>query len=256
VRRVLVAISASVGLGLSAGVAQADPPTLTGEVFHEDLPTLTAVDCNESTDFSYSTTGTATGPYPGTYTETGKLTFNRLEATFTIDSPVGKVKGTKSANAGVSCGEGPPCSSAAECDDEGASYNTLPGGFSDTDTYKATIAVPGGGAYSDSGLFKAVFYHSEDHNSPNDGFDSSFQSDLGTPDFIGPKTIEQCRHGGWWLLGFDYQGACVAYAKHRARQACTFERAAHGVEAFRVKYGIGPQHERAMWSCIHARVGF
>lgn len=43
---------------------------------------------------------------------------------------------------------------------------------------------------------------------------------------------------------------------HQARQACIFERLAHGRPAFRAKYGIGPRHQLAMWSCVHGRIGF
>jgi hypothetical protein len=47
----------------------------------------------------------------------------------------------------------------------------------------------------------------------------------------------------------------VRFVIHKASQACIFERVAHGWAAFRVKYGIGPGHHLAMWSCIHRRIG-
>jgi hypothetical protein len=71
-----------------------------------------------------------------------------------------------------------------------------------------------------------------------------------------PTTLQQCRNGGWRRFGFGYQGHCTAFVRNQARLACTFEKVAHGTPAFRAKYGIGPEHERAMWSCVHTRIGF
>jgi hypothetical protein len=72
-----------------------------------------------------------------------------------------------------------------------------------------------------------------------------------------PTRLAQCRHGGWRAFGvFRSQGDCVRSVRHRARQACIFERVAHGVVAFRAKYGIGPRHRLAMWACVHGRIGF
>lgn len=43
--------------------------------------------------------------------------------------------------------------------------------------------------------------------------------------------------------------------RHRARQACLFERAARGRRAFRAKYGRGRFHLHAMRRCIRQRIG-
>jgi hypothetical protein len=69
-------------------------------------------------------------------------------------------------------------------------------------------------------------------------------------------TKAQCRRGGWITFGFSSHAACNAFVLERARQACIFERVAHGVTAFRAKYGIGPQQQLAMWACVHRRIGF
>jgi hypothetical protein len=71
-----------------------------------------------------------------------------------------------------------------------------------------------------------------------------------------PTTYSQCRQAGWVKYGFAGRAACIDYVHERARQACIFERVAHGIVAFRAKYGIGPQHQLAMWSCVHGRTGF
>jgi hypothetical protein len=71
-----------------------------------------------------------------------------------------------------------------------------------------------------------------------------------------PTSKAQCRNGGWRTYGvFKSQGDCVSFVTPKARQACVFELVAHGLPAFRTKYGIGPQHGFAMWSCIHRRIG-
>jgi hypothetical protein len=229
---------ATVGLMFAAGASGvgAAPPTLTGESFHEDLPTITGLSCSFREQLGYSSTGTATGPYPGTYTETGDIASIEFIATFTIDSPVGKVTGTKTGGGGVNCAAESECFSAADCDDEFAAFDTA------GDSYQATITVPGGGTFSDNGLFDGAFYHSANHDSPNDGFDSSFQSTLSSPTFVGPVKIAQCRHDGWAQFGFTNMGRCVAFVRHQARRACI--------------YGIGPQQRLAMWSCVNARIGF
>jgi hypothetical protein len=43
--------------------------------------------------------------------------------------------------------------------------------------------------------------------------------------------------------------------EHQARQACTFERVAHGIVAFRAKYGRPPDGANAMTRCIRRRIG-
>jgi hypothetical protein len=45
-------------------------------------------------------------------------------------------------------------------------------------------------------------------------------------------------------------------SRHRARQACIFERVAHGITVFRAKYGLGPSHDHAMRHCVRLYTGF
>jgi hypothetical protein len=215
VRSTLIALTAAAATmagGATAGAAPPQPPvpppTLSGVSFHQDSPTITSVDCTGTTNFTYSATGVAAGPYPGTFTETGALTVNRLSASFTIDSAAGQVTGTKTANVGVSCGGS--CAGVAACALAGASYNTLPGQLSSTDTYTATIRTAAG-TFIDTGLFGAVFYRSAD--SPLNGFDSSFASDLVSPTQVVPTGEEQCKGGGWRAYGFKNQGRCLQFVK-------------------------------------------
>ena len=118
-RRVFLAAALIIGaLGAVPPANAQAPPTLTGEF----LGSVTAaqitgndpVGCGSrerSTNFTYEVSGIATGPYPGTFTETGRVTIGPeteeflpgqfrgtilfFEADFTITSPVGTVEGTK-----------------------------------------------------------------------------------------------------------------------------------------------------------------
>jgi hypothetical protein len=98
---------------VAAMPAGAAPPSLDGEIFSnnpgEGTSTITAASCNPSgtSTFSWSASGPAIGPYPGTFTESGTVTLGpqvspstpgqvlALSATFSIDSPAGDVTGTK-----------------------------------------------------------------------------------------------------------------------------------------------------------------
>jgi hypothetical protein len=94
--------------------AQVLPPTLSGEFFSDQDVQMINATCNPSgtSTISYYTSGVATGPYPGTYTESGTATIGpgvgngfvngfelgtitTIDAFFTIDSPTGQVTGTK-----------------------------------------------------------------------------------------------------------------------------------------------------------------
>jgi hypothetical protein len=206
---VALALPASGGGAVAFG--QQAPPTLSGESFHQDIPTITSIDCTtESLNFTYSATGAATGPYPGTFTESGSMTSTQLSSSFTINSAVGRVTGSKSGLAGVSCAVPVHCSGAAACD--GAAFNTLPGGFSGTDTYEATIRTASG-AFADNGLFTAVFYRSD--SSPLNGFNSDFLSALASPVPLGPTSKEQCKNGSWHNYPqFKNEGQCIAFVNH------------------------------------------
>ena len=111
---VLLAVVAVV-VGL-APLAAADtlPPTLTGEFFAGSPVETVTANCapTGTSTITFYSTGTAVGPYPGTYTESGTATIGAetlpifvngfeagplltFKAFFTIDSAVGQVTGTK-----------------------------------------------------------------------------------------------------------------------------------------------------------------
>lgn len=107
-----IAIAMTVAaLFASAAAAQVLPPTLSGEHF-VGVPDVTT-NCNPegSSTVTFSVSGVATGPYPGTFTEVGSATIGpqtlspgggqsigtllTFDAVFTIQSTVGDVTGTK-----------------------------------------------------------------------------------------------------------------------------------------------------------------
>jgi hypothetical protein len=71
-----------------------------------------------------------------------------------------------------------------------------------------------------------------------------------------PTTYTQCRQAGWVKYGFAGHADCIDYVHDQARQKCIFERVAHGIAAFRAKYGLGPTHDHAMRHCVRLYTGF
>ena len=159
IRWVWVALIA-ISLGLAAAPAQAGgdegngttvTPLTTENLSTTELgtpgsSTVTGT-CNPlgTSTFAFTVTGVATGPYPGTFTESGTVTIGPLaptatsfESTFTINSVSGTVTGSKSL-------VGFEASSLGLCGD--AAFPT--GGanslhFEGTVSYTATITTPTG----------------------------------------------------------------------------------------------------------------
>ena len=161
-------------LGASAASAQtALPPSLEGEQFYAiEAPQFSSgtVDVSGSctptagttSTVTYQASGLATGPYPGTFTESGTLTATvttlasnpfvgigsvvTWTAEFTIDSPVGDVTGTKTRSLLV------PESEFFHC----FGYAPPVQHFQAIDaraylSYEATIRPADGGAFRDEG---------------------------------------------------------------------------------------------------------
>ena len=123
IRRALVVLAGVALIGVVVPTASAKPPpgpaTLEGESF-SGVPTVSNEVCNSdgTSTFDYSVAGVASGPYAGTFTETGSVSVTpqttqhetevllgtleytsgglaSLNATFTIQSSAGTVTGTK-----------------------------------------------------------------------------------------------------------------------------------------------------------------
>ncbi len=253
---VAVALAALGPFGVASGNAAKPtlptPPTLSGESFHQDTPTITSMNCRGIVPltFSYSATGRASGPYPGTFTVRGRVTGGETTSTsFTIDSPVGRVTGTGSISGpGMSCGG--VCRGVLDCANSGGQFGCCGPEFREVGPYDATITTPTG-SFTDHGFFSAEFYRSGDN--PLNRFDQSFESSAPPP--VLPTTKEQCRRGGWRDFGFESKRECIRFVKRQARQSCRAERDLIGREAFREKYGRCKHHGRAMHNCIKQTVG-
>src|SRR5215210_7632888 len=101
----LTAAAACACLALPASVGAATVGTLTGETLKSALALSSGtVNCAASPTgtsmMTWDLSGVANGPYPGTFHETGSITFTEttvlsFSAHFTIDSAAGSVEGDK-----------------------------------------------------------------------------------------------------------------------------------------------------------------
>lgn len=187
----------------AAAPPPAPPPTLTGETLTSPV-LFGIVNCTGNTgSFTFSAAGTATGPYPGTFTETGSGSVNpanslaTFTATFTIHSTAGDVTGTKSLN-----GTAP-----AVCFQDAGNISAL--GAIPT-TYQATVHTTHGD-YTDHGASTVQqFFESA---STVDRFNETYASAQTQTTLIVPTSKDQCKDGGWESFGgiFKNQGDCVSF---------------------------------------------
>jgi hypothetical protein len=183
---------------------------------------------------SYTATGPATGPYPGTYRETGTATLSQITfinlgvplvaftAQFAIDSPVGRVTGTKQLNpAGFHHGI---CNT-----DTSLGFPVGINQFQASATYTAVITTTAGTCTS-QGSADSPVAEQDAPGHPNvdfHRFDEFFTS--GTPLVCmaapaGPTSKAQCKKGGWRRFtnpSFKNQGQCIKFVNHHASKSGT-----------------------------------
>ncbi len=192
------------GLGLAVALVLAVSPasasavsTLTGESLSGGSSSGNTWSCAPS----FSVSGTATAPYPGTFSESGSWSeLSDFNATFTITSGTTTIRGSKGPQkvggfAGCAFGH-PPGSSLNSSALIGA-----------TTPYTATIHTPSGNFHDEgtSGVSGTV----------NDAGPATlmedFTSSLAQPVLIAPTTKDQCKDGGWKNFPqFTNQGQCVS----------------------------------------------
>jgi hypothetical protein len=214
-------------LGIPVG-AQADVQSLSGELLEgagpgspNGIPTST-YDCNPSgaSSADWSVSGTAVGPYPGTFTESGSVTFGpqsplatvtSFQARFTITSSAGTVTGTKTLAAN-------PTEAVAFC-------NQIGGQVVVDTSYQATITTPTGSA-DDQGTANGTQFNLCPDATTCGIIDSgltffeAFNSTQITQNPSAPTGIDDCKQGGWKnypALGFKNQGDCVSYVATRGK---------------------------------------
>ena len=245
---------------------QTPPPTLTGEslqadscralvdptpacVSNDDLPgevtvtsSIDTIECNVSAsggdEISYEASGQATGPYTGTFTESGTFTLDSernitsFEATFTIESPIGKVTGTKQSTQGFS--------GSLSCLSLLGLHVLILSSPQGQVSYEATIVTPTSGTYIDRGTATGSASDSTFLNEfgeaglitargvPGEGllgdllgdgqlesFGETFTSELSEVERVIPTTKEQCKNGGWKDFGYPDQGTCISDVTRR-----------------------------------------
>ncbi|MEA2410400.1 MAG: hypothetical protein QOC77_961 [Thermoleophilaceae bacterium] len=198
------ALGVSIALVAAPGAFAASP--LTGETFSGPAQTTTTAACDFSQateSFSFNSTGTASGPYAGTYSESGTVTLNTNEdvvgfdATFTIASPSGNVQGSKSFGPQTVGGSG-------FCGPSGTENSV---GSATGLSYTAQITAPDG-TFNDTGLSNAqvesFFAASGRTGTLSEDFTSTGFGSAG-----GPNAKSACKKGGFNGFAFKNQGQCV-----------------------------------------------
>ena len=194
-------------LGLGAVEAHAAPPSsLAGETFTSSEvkgSTLTGTCTGNGNEgsFNFSVSGTAAGPFPGTFTESGSFSTARsgfpisFSSTFTITSAAGTVTGTgrlAEENNGT-----------ASCFRIGLGEDVNVDNFATT--YTATI----NGAQRNTGTATVSMLGAL--GSQLIDFSENFASN--------GAVQAQCKHGGWKSFGtmFKNQGDCVSFFATRGK---------------------------------------
>lgn len=116
----LVVVPAALASGSGGSAASLTGETLIASELGDPGTSTVAGTCNPlgTSTFDFTVTGVAFGPYPGTFTESGRMTFGpfgvigqgifpaSFSSTFTINSPVATVYGWKKLAQPVSTGRG------------------------------------------------------------------------------------------------------------------------------------------------------
>jgi len=178
-----------------ATATSASAQTLYGELLAADRSQLQiTADCNPAgnSTISFTVSGLATGPYPGTFTETGVATIGpqpfplaqaepvtSFSASFVITSGSTVITGTKQLTdpGNLSTGLG-FCAGALQS-------------FGITTTYEARIQTPSG-AFTDRG--KTIV--AVDSNLSSEAFLEPFYSDLGSPEPVPTEAAKVTGGGG------------------------------------------------------------
>ena len=207
-RRFLLAATAIACLAATPTAGAQTPPSLTGETLIGD-PGAVTVSCQGSEDdftIRWDVSGRVTsGPYPGTFHETGSHTgpgIDVVTARFEINSSAGTVTGNTRYVF-------PAPLAATPCNAYGAgSFGRL--------RYEATIVSPEG-AFADQGAAD-MFAFDPFPAGGNETFNESFVSDLSDPIPLRPTSKEQCKNGGWRNFGTMFKTR--ASASRSSRAAC------------------------------------
>jgi hypothetical protein len=205
-------------------------PSLTGEQLYgvSTISNYSSSSCPLVSDgaasYGFTISGTAAGPYPGTFTESGSVTVDgysglgflstySFHATFTINSPAGDVQGTKSGsgtpsqNAFLACG--------TETNSGRVDVSSL---WTGPVPYTATISSPTGttNVHGDSTVESYTVRPSGGTGTPDGSFYETY--DTSAPDL--PTTATDCTNDGYKAYGlFKNQGDCVSFIATKGKNA-------------------------------------
>ena len=186
---------------LGLGTVEAHAATLAGETFTSQEvrgSTLTGACTGNGNEgsFNFSVSGTAAGPFPGTFTESGSFTTVRsgflsdFSSVFTITSTSGTVTGSKRLTGDIG---------TASC--TAFSGAVLVSTTNLATTYAATI----NGAQRTTGTATVSIEGLLGVGAPI--FSESFAS----TGVVELTSKQQCRDRGWQSFGFKNQGDCVSF---------------------------------------------
>jgi hypothetical protein len=199
-------LSLGLVMGLSLGTAlpgvAATVSTLTGESL-TGMGSGNTTGCPPPFLATYTVSGTAAGPYAGTFTETGSFSTESIfTANFTITSGTTTVTGSKAMTfTGTTQG-------SISC-----SFSGTGGGSIDVTglTYTATIHTPTGN-YHDEGV--STQHVNVTASSGAATLTESFTSSLAQPVLIVPTSTDQCKGTAWQNFPqFTNRGQCVSYVE-------------------------------------------
>lgn len=171
--RLRLGVAAAVAVLAWPALAAAAPPSLTGETFSATFVESVGLCTSSPPTILWHARGTAAGPYPGTFEETGRFEIDpvgsginfgplvNVTATFTINSFVGRVFGIKRFTA-ASGGIG-------HCQDVGSPVTKLKEAKATNLDYAAAILagpLVGGGLWSDCGISPNMFFDNSTARSP------------------------------------------------------------------------------------------
>ena len=196
----LVTVGLSLALTLAAVSPAAAVSTLTGESLSGSSSSGNTF-CPDDTTSTFSVSGPATGPYPGTFSESGTINSGFVGETFignfTITSGTTTITGRKTRS------DSPG--------DVGCFV------FSDDDApYTATIHTPSGNFHDEGTSSVLVFVGMSPLAPPTATLTESFTSSLAAPVLIEPNSKDQCKNNGWRNFPqFKNQGQCVSFVESR-----------------------------------------
>jgi hypothetical protein len=214
-------------IGIPSAARAAVTPGLSNETLvaitgNSSFPGTSKVSgtCSDSagSTFSFTSSGVAVGPYPGTYEARGTYTLGNtlptsitsqqitsFSETFTITSANGTVTGTKTLDPKTIYQQEGVCQDQAGVSSEKSVYPFT--------TYAARITTSAGN-FTDHGTSRLVLQDVTDlvTSVETTAFNESFTSDLSAAQPELPTSSDQCRNDGYSTYGvFKNQGDCLSF---------------------------------------------